>query len=111
MAFLDAAHKATIEKNYQPTLPNLSLEYLLNELGKLENAFRLLVFTGRNGAGACTLTGAKVGDKVVGAVSLTDNAAATSSFEGTITVVDQIQQSEAADRSADVFLVFLIAKS
>ena len=31
-----------------------------------EAAFLTKVFTGRNGAGACTLTGAKVGDKVIG---------------------------------------------
>lgn len=67
------------------------------------------LFTGKNGAGACTLTGAAVGDKVCGMVinetDLTDKSA---SFETTITVADQIQQSEAADLSAKKLTVMLI---
>lgn len=72
---------------------------------------RLLVFTGHNLAGACTATGAKVGDKVVGIVNLTTPASGTSLFEATITVADQIQQSSATDLSAKVFALLLQAKS
>lgn len=70
-----------------------------------------LVCTGRNGAGACTLTGAKVGDKVIGNINLTDAADAKASFETTITVADQIQQSSASDLSTKKFAVTLVVKS
>lgn len=73
-------------------------------------AFRRYVFTGAAAAGACTLTGAKVGDVVVGVVNLTDVATATANFEATITVADQIQQSSASDLSEKKFDVILIAK-
>lgn len=66
-------------------------------------------FDGVAAAGPCTLVGAAVGDLVVGvacitAGSLGDEAA---NFESVITVVDEIQQSEAADRSSDDFVVTL----
>jgi hypothetical protein len=67
------------------------------------------LFTGRNGAGACTLTGAAVGDKVCGMViNETDVSDGSSGFEATITVVDQIQQSSASDLSTKKFSVMLI---
>lgn len=73
-------------------------------------ALRYKGFTGHNGAGAATLTGAKVGDIVVGVVKAdgTDSAA---SFETTITIAGQIQQSSASDFSAVKFGVVLIARS
>lgn len=70
-----------------------------------------LVFTGRNGAGACTLTGAKVGDKVVLLANVTDGSEGKAAFESTITVADQIQQSSASDLSAKKFVVLLVVKS
>ena len=71
--------------------------------------FMQSAFDGVSAAGACTLVGAAVGDLVVGvacitAGSLADNAA---NFESVITVVDEIQQSQAADRSSDDFVVTL----
>lgn len=63
---------------------------------------------GRNGAGSLTLTGARIGDKVVGVVNLStpgDNAAA---FESTITVNDAIQQSSASNLSAVVHTFTLV---
>lgn len=68
-------------------------------------------FTGKNGAGACTLTGAKVGDKVAGVVNITDGGDASADFEATITVVDQIQQSAVGDLSTKKFAVLLVVKS
>lgn len=76
-----------------------------------EAAFKFLPFTGKNGTGACTLTGAKVGDKVIGVIDLTNLAAAASSFETTITVADQIQQSSASNLSAVKHAVMLLVKS
>ena len=68
-------------------------------------------FTGKNLAGACTLTGAKVGDKVTGVVNMTDGGDDSAKFEATITVVDQIQQSAAEDLSTKKFSVLLVVKS
>ncbi len=69
------------------------------------------VFAGRNGAGVCTLTGAKVGDKVIGMVNITDATDDIGNFETTITVADQIQQSDASNLSAKKFAVLLVVKS
>jgi len=74
-------------------------------------ALNFLGFAGKNGAGACTCTGAKVGDKVAGVVNLSDGGSAASSFESTITVANQIQQSAAGDLSTKNFSVLLVVKS
>ncbi len=63
-------------------------------------AFLVTVQLGKNGAGALTLTGAAVGDKVIGVANLTTPGDLKASFETTITVVNQIQQSSATDLSA-----------
>ena len=70
-------------------------------------------FTGKNLAGACTLTGAKVGDKVLGVAGATAGVVGfkASSFESTITVADQIQQTAAADLSSNLYTVLLISVS
>ena len=78
---------------------------------KLANAALVFTgFTGKNLAGACTLTGAKVGDIVLGVVSITDGGSAAASFETTITVADQIQQSAASDLSTKKFSTLLLKK-
>lgn len=74
-------------------------------------AQRLLPFTGRNGAGACTCTGLKVGDTVTGIVNVTDSSNDAAKFEATVTVVNQLQQSDAGDLSAKKFIVLAVAKS
>lgn len=65
-------------------------------------------FTGRNGAGAITLTGAAINDRVV-ALFQTDatNADARTLFQSAITVTNQIQQTSAANLSANRFIVWL----
>lgn len=70
---------------------------------------KLISFDGRNGAGACTATGAAVGDKVLAVFGLTAGAvgAADASFEAAITVINQIQQSAAGDLSANDYCVLL----
>lgn len=55
---------------------------------------------GRNGAGALTLAGTRVGDKVRTVVKESDGTDLSASFEATITVAGQIQQSSATDLSA-----------
>lgn len=76
-----------------------------------EAAFKFAMVTGKNGAGACTMTGAKVGDKVICAISWTGGTDAASLFESTITVADQLQQSSASDLHASVYLIGLLVKS
>jgi hypothetical protein len=73
---------------------------------------RLLAFAGHSGAGACTATGTKVGDTVVGIIDLAAaSVSAAASFESTITVNDQIQQSSASNLSAVKYALLVVAKS
>lgn len=80
-------------------------------------------FAGRNGAGACTLTGAAVGDRVLvgwlssetatdttvgGENTLVTRAAFVALFETAITVVNQIQQTSASDLSGSKYSVILL---
>lgn len=69
----------------------------------------LMSFDGRNGAGACTATGLQVGDVVLSVAGLTAGALgdASSSFESTITVADEIQQSAAGDLSLNDYLAII----
>lgn len=69
---------------------------------------KLYSIAGRNGAGACTMTGAKVGDKVVGVIDLAaGSVSAAASFESTVTVADQLQQSSASNLSAVKYAVLV----
>lgn len=82
-------------------------------LGNASGGFRMLTSVGHNGAGAATLTGAKVGDVVLGISNVTDHATLlpTTDFEAAITVNDQIQQVSASDLSLKTIVVLLAAKS
>lgn len=72
---------------------------------------KFISFTGKNGAGACTATGAAVGDKVLYVAGLSAAALgnASASFEATVTVVNQIQQSAVGDLSSNAYLAVLLA--
>lgn len=76
-------------------------------------SIRVLTSVGHNTAGACTLTGAKIGDTVIGISNVTDHTTLlpTTDFEATITVNDQIQQVNSGNLSAKTIIVFLVAKS
>lgn len=66
-------------------------------------------FPGRNGVGACTLSGVKVGDIVsVVCIGTPFHDAYSQYFEGTISVAGQIQQTSAVDTSASTFNVVLL---
>lgn len=77
------------------------------------SAMRFLKFAGNNGAGACPCTGLKVGDTVIGIVDASGGGGSTSaaSFQSTITVQNEIQQTDAADLSGSVFVALVVAKS
>ena len=69
-------------------------------------------FVGKNGSGAITLAGAVVGQRVFAIFEIDTNSAAVgdgASFETTITVTDQIQQSSASNLSAKKYGVILVA--
>ncbi len=72
---------------------------------------KTISFDGRSGAGAITATGAVVGDKVLAVFGITGGAlgAAGASFEATITVINQIQQSSASNLSANDYVAVLLA--
>lgn len=76
-------------------------------LGKL----KFISFDGKNGAGACTATGAVLGDLVLYVFGLTAGALgnASASFESAITVADQIQQSAGGDLSLNDYVAVLLA--
>lgn len=64
-------------------------------------SYKFLVANGRSGAGAITLTGAAVGDRVIGVIPQTvgQNFVAPTSgdFETAITVINQVQQAASGD--------------
>lgn len=72
---------------------------------------KFITIDGRNNVGACTAVGAAVGDKVLYVAGLTAGALgnASASFEATVTIVDQIQQSAVGDLSLNDYLVVLLA--
>lgn len=72
---------------------------------------KYITAAGRSGAGAITLTGAVVGDRVIGVAGLSTGALgdATASFETAITVVNQVQQSAAGNLSANNYMFVLRA--
>lgn len=72
---------------------------------------KFISFDGINGAGACTATGAVVGDKVLYVAGLTGGALgnASASFEATVTVINQVQQSSVSNLSANDYLAVLLA--
>jgi len=69
------------------------------------NALKV-VASGNNGAGAVTVAGVKVGDNVelVLQSNFTD---ATSSFEATVSVAGQVQQTSASNLSGNTYLFFV----
>jgi hypothetical protein len=75
-------------------------------------AERFYTFLGRDGAGAISLPGARIGDTVsslVGKIGVTGDQAAA--FEAVITVDDEIQQVSAADLSDYWYQAYLVPVS
>lgn len=58
---------------------------------------------GSNGAGGVIVPGAVVGDKVGAVYRITDGTSQAASFETTVTVANQVQQSSASNLSAMEF--------
>ncbi len=88
------------------TTLNFGLQAALVQLEAVALSYR--EFLGRNGAGGCVLTGAKVGDTVsslIGLIGMSGDQSA--SFETVITVNDQIQQLSGSDLSTKWFRAFI----
>lgn len=98
---------AALKAQFEGTDPADHNDDVLDAVAALPTTQKIYSFTGRNGAGAITLTGAAVGDKVLGVAGISTVGNAAASFETTITVVNQIQQSAAGDLSSNTYLVVL----
>ena len=68
--------------------------------------------SGRNGAGACTVVAAVVGDAILSVIGVSGAEGAndkTASFETVVTINGQVQQTDAADLSTSSFM-FLVRR-
>lgn len=106
---MSAKTTAVLKSQFLGTDPNQQNTDLVDTLKALFAGLKFITVDGKNGSGAVTATGAAVGDTVLGVAGLTAGAlgAADASFEGEITVVNQIQQSSASNLSANDYLVVL----
>ncbi len=72
-------------------------------------AMQYMEFQGREGIGACTLTGAQVGDTVSSLVGISGvTGDQTNKFESMITAEDEIQQVSSDDLSEKYYRAYLI---
>lgn len=71
--------------------------------------FRHAIVAGRNGAGACSAPGFKLGDQIAIVTNLTDQTVGESLFERAISVDDQIQQISLLNLTGKKFDVVAIA--
>ena len=75
---------------------------------------KCLAAVGKNGAGAITLTGAAVGDRLVAVFGAPSAGGALEAkvpgtdFEAAVTVADQIQQASVSNLSANTYVFVLI---
>lgn len=69
----------------------------------------IISFVGKNNTGACTATGLKVNDIILSITGLASGTAGDQSakFEAAVTVNDQIQQTDAGNLSANVYMAFV----
>jgi hypothetical protein len=65
------------------------------------------VATGLNGKGAITVTGTQVGDTLTLALNLTGTADATTSFESSVSVAGQLQQTSSSNLNGNTYLFFI----
>lgn len=82
-------------------------------LGSAIKKLDIISFAGRDGAGACTATGLNASDIIL---SVTGIAAGTvgdqgDKFEAVVTIDDQIQQSDAGNLSANIYMALVYRQS
>jgi hypothetical protein len=66
------------------------------------------MFNSINGAGACILPSAQVGDRVLAVINIVTGANESSSFESTTSKAGQIQQNSASNLSGNQYWAFTI---
>jgi hypothetical protein len=90
-----------------------SLALVLEGKGVIASTRSAIFFAaaGLNGAGAVTVTGAKVGDLVLAVINLTTPGQAASSFESTVSVAGQVQQSSTSNLSGNNYLFIVQPQS
>lgn len=104
--------------NYVAIKPEVAASQLLDNIKATKTSWglinlsklSLMTFSGRNGAGACTATGLAIGDLLLSVMDIDVGGGlgnAGSSFEATVTVNDQIQQSSATDLSTSEFIALV----
>ena len=71
----------------------------------------VLAAAGSNGKGGVTIANAVVGDTVVNVTNLSTPGDASSSFESTVSVAGQVQQSSASNLSGNTYLFTLWPRS
>jgi hypothetical protein len=69
------------------------------------------IAAGSNGAGAVTVAGAVVGDVVIMVTNLTTPGVASASFEATVSVAGQVQQTSASNLSGSTYQFLLDPRS
>jgi hypothetical protein len=67
-----------------------------------------VLFSASNGAGACVLPSAQIGDRVLAVINIGTGANESSSFETVISKAAQIQQTSTANLSANQYWAFTI---
>jgi hypothetical protein len=77
----------------------------MSRRGMVETAF------GSNGVGSCVVPFAVKGDIVVGVYNVATGASASSSFETTVTVTGQVQQSSSANNAANEYDFYIAPQS
>jgi hypothetical protein len=63
---------------------------------------------GSNGTGGVIIPGARVGDIVVGAYNIVTGATAATSFETTVSVFGQVQQTSSSNFAANEYYYFVM---
>jgi len=67
-----------------------------------------VMFTASNGAGACILPSAQVGDRVLGVINISTGANESSSFETVISKAGQIQQTSTSNLAGNQYWGFTV---
>lgn len=82
-------------------------------LGNAVSNIEAITFTGAAAPGACTATGLKAGDIILSVTGLASGTKGdqASKFETTVSVNDQIQQSDGGNLSANVYLALVYRQS
>lgn len=73
---------------------------------------KVWTFAGAAAAGACTLTGVTVGSEVLSVTGIASGTKGNQAakFESTITVANQIQQTDAGDLSENIYVAVIYIK-